>query len=264
MRIPTLMIGAFGIVAAAASPVDAADVESLPSGKGANGAYAERCLKDLYAFDEKLAKVGFGVLAPGGYVSPPSGYYAWGVEGTPRQKIRSLREAAYVYAKSGDEQACQMVLASMQEAFEEHQEFLGPAADEPEVRRKWRRAHISRAEPVTQMDHLMRADVLIGSELRNFQDEKLGEIEDVVMNPQEQRIIYVLASHGGFFGFGERLVAIPWSDLRATQDHELYVLDVPDDAMRNAPKVDRSNFRSTADSAWQDSLSAYWEKAKEP
>lgn len=43
-------------------------------------------------------------------------------------------------------------------------------------------------------------------------------------------ILYVLASHGGFLGLGDKLVAVRWIDLRATEDRQMYVLDV-------APKV---------------------------
>ncbi|SMF27772.1 Sporulation protein YlmC, PRC-barrel domain family [Tistlia consotensis] len=262
MRLPIVIAAAAGVVLFSSGFVLAADVEGLPDDAKVKLPYAERCLRDLQAFDEKLEQVGFGVLPPGGYgAEAPSGYYVWGVEATPREKIHALREAAYVYAMSGEEKSCQTVLASMRQVFEQHQKLVGPEADEPDVRRAWRRAHLARAEPVTQMNHLMRADVLIGSELRNTKDEKLGEIKDIVLNPEKHDILYVLAARGGFLGFGEELVAIPWSALRATEDHELYVLDVPVKAMEDAPKVGRHNFKSTADAGWRRSLSAYWQKA---
>ena len=62
---------------------------------------AQQCLEDLQRFDVQLWRVGLGVLAPamvpsGTYgESAPTGYTIWGVNETPRQKIRSLRDAAY-------------------------------------------------------------------------------------------------------------------------------------------------------------------------
>ena len=182
MRVSTYFV--VGIMIASSTVVFAADVQSRPGEKTEDRAVARQCLKDLQAFDEKLAETGFGFLPPGGYGSTArSGYYVWGVEETPRQKIRSLHNAAYVYARGGDEQSCQMVLASMRQVYEQHQKPVGIEADDPNVRLAWRRAHLSRAKPITEMDHLVRADVLIGSQIRNLQDEKLGQIEDLVLNP---------------------------------------------------------------------------------
>lgn len=255
---------ALAVAMSLAAPVAvlAADVETLPGAEREAGGAAEKCLDELERFDDELSRVGFGVLPPGGYgVSQPEGYYIWGVRGTPRQQIRSLREAAYVYARDGNEENCQLILASMRELYQEHQRLVGAESDDPDIRRAWRRAHLSQAKPVKDMDHLMRADVLIGSEIRNLGDEKLGEIEDIVLNPREPAVIYVLVSHGGFLGMGGRLAAIRWADLRATEDHEIYVLDALPEALDSAPEVDRRNFESTADDEWRGALDQYWDGA---
>lgn len=243
----------------------AADVEGLP-GEETEGRQVEgQCLGDLRAFDKKLADVGFGVLPPGDYgMAAPStypGYYSvYGMAGTPRQKIYALRDAAYVYALDDDEQSCQRVLDSMRVTYEKHQILGGIEADDPDQRVAWRRAHIQTARPVTQMSRLMRADTLIGGEIRTANDEKLGEIEDVVLDPEKQDIAYVLASRGGFLGIGEKLVAIRWKDLRATADHELYVLNTAQSAFERAPTVDRSNFDKTTDSGWRKELDRFWDE----
>lgn len=259
------IVTALGVLVASPATVFGADAEGLPGGEAEMGAIARQCMTDLQAFDDELARVGFGVLPPGGYgTSAPQGYYTFGIQGTPRQKIRSLRDAAYVYALEGDEQSCQMVLASMRQVYEEHQKLVGAEADDPTVRMAWRRAHLSRAAPIGQMDHLMRAKVLLGSALRNSKDQKLGEIKDLVLDPAKPEILYALVAQGGFLGIGESLVAVRWSDLRATEDHEIYVLDVPSEALEEAPKVDRHNFAKTADAEWQGALSAYWEGILKP
>lgn len=252
-----------GLVAAAAA--SAADVEGLPGAQPPKEQIAQKCLGDLQAFEEQLWRVGFGALPPRGYGVPvPPGYsdfYLYGVEATPRKKMQALRDAAYIYAFDGDEPSCQRELAAMRAVYDEHQKLIGAESDDPNVRTAWRRAHLARAEPVAKMDHLMRADVLIGSEVRNLKDERLGEIADFVLNPQKRDILYVLVSRGGFLGFGGKLVAVRWNDLRATEDHELYVLDVPPKTMDKAPPVDRRNFATTASGEWQRSLDQYWDRA---
>lgn len=243
----------------------AADVETLPGPGPESHDVARNCLNDLEAFDTRIARTGFGELPLGGDAAAvPSSYYVLGVQGTPRQKIRLLREAAYVYALDGDEASCQVVLASMEEVYDQYLRLLRPEADDPNVRRAWRRAHLSETRPVGEMHRPMRAKVLVGSELRNLQDEKLGVIEDLVLDPKGRDIAYVLVSRGGFLGLGTKLVAVRWGDLRATEDHELYVLDAPETALENAPQVDSGNYRDTGDPGWRESLSSYWDGVSQP
>jgi sporulation protein YlmC with PRC-barrel domain len=235
----------------------AADVETLESAKSGQQGIAQQCLEDLQAFDRQLNDVGFGVLPPGGYgLAGPTGY---GFPGTPREDIQALRSAALVLAYEGDEQACQQVLGKMHETFQEHQKLVGLEADDPEARSAWRRAHLANAKPITEMDRLMRADVVIGADLRNSEDEKLGEIEDVVLDPAARAIAYVLVSRGGFLGMGEELVAVPWQDLRATADHEIFVLDVPTSAVDEAPAVDSTNFAQTVSQSWRQEMDRFWD-----
>jgi sporulation protein YlmC with PRC-barrel domain len=245
------------IVIGTASSALAADVETLQPGQPDQQKVARQCLKDLQAFDQKLNDVGFGVLPPGGYgLTAPTGYY--GFPGTPREQIEALRGAAQVLAYEGDEQACEQVLSKMRQTFEEHQKMLSVEADNPEAADAWRRAHLANAKPVTEMSRLMRADVVIGSDLRNRKDEELGEIKDVVIDPTDRSIAYVLVSRGGFLGFGSELVAVPWQDLRATPDHEIFVLDVPRSAFEKAPAVGSANFAETASREWRQKLDQFW------
>lgn len=240
--------------------VRAADVESLPDGAAdQQGQVAQQCLTDLWAFEDELARVGFGVLAPSGYGAGYSGYgTVYGTSGTPRQKMQSLSDAAYIYAFDGNEQSCQMVLASMRQVYQEHQKLVGLESDDPNARTAWRRAHLERATPLTQMSSLMRADIIIGADIRTPEDEELGEIEDIVLDPDRQTIAYVLASRGGFLGLGEELVAVRWSDLRATTDHEIYVLDASPEVFAAAPKVERGSFDKSSGDSWRNSLDQYW------
>lgn len=258
---------ALALTLASVTSARAANVGATPSANAGEPAIARQCLEDIQKFDAQLWRVGFGVLEeglvpPGTYNETPlPGPTIPGMQETARQKIRSLRAAAYVYALDDNEQSCQMVLASMRKVYDEHQKLIGPDADDPKVRMEWRRAHLARAEPVAEMNHLIGADILIGSEVRNLKDDRLGEIEDLVLNPEKQEVLYVLVSHGGFLGIGEKLVPVRWRDLRATEDHALYVLNVPPKAFNDAPTIKREDYAKTADPNWEHSLDRYWDRA---
>ena len=105
---------------------------------------------------------------------------------------------------------------------------------------------------------MMRADVVIGADLRNTEDQKLGEIMDIVIDPRTERIAYVLVYRGGFLGLGRELVAVRWRDLRTTEDLEIYVLNTSKTAFMEASKNDRANFEKSDDVAWRELLDRFW------
>lgn len=60
---------------------------------------------------------------------------------------------------------------------------------------------------------LLYAEPLIGASVVNQQGEKLGDIQDIVLNPQRDQVSYVAVSSGGVMGVGAKHVAVPWSAL---------------------------------------------------
>ena len=44
----------------------------------------------------------------------------------------------------------------------------------------------------------------------NRLNEDVGNVEDVVIDALNVRIVYAVLSFGGFFGLGEKLYAAPW------------------------------------------------------
>ena len=81
----------------------------------------------------------------------------------------------------------------------------------------------------------------------------------MVLDPADRTIGYVLVSRGGFLGMGEQLVAVRWQDLRATADHEMFVLDVPKSAFEQAPAVGSGNFAETASQDWRQRMDRFWD-----
>lgn len=124
------------------------------------------------------------------------------------------------------EHACELFLASMRKFYREHLRANGITADNLKRKIANRQALLAAAEPVGSLQHLRRARVLIGAEIRNSKDEKIGTIEDVVFDPKGQTIRYVAATPLGSQTADENWVAVRWSDLRATEDHELYLLNI--------------------------------------
>jgi sporulation protein YlmC with PRC-barrel domain/Cu/Ag efflux protein CusF len=116
-----------------------------------------------------------------------------------------------------------------------------------------------------------RGTKLIGADVENPQGEDLGDIEDIVVDPQTGRLQYAVLSFGGFLGLGEKYFAIPWEALKREAgqklgDTERYVLNVDRERLKNAPGFDKNNWPNMADRSWAETIytfydvTPYWEK----
>ena len=86
---------------------------------------------------------------------------------------------------------------------------------------------------------VLSASTLAGDPVSNSEGEKLGKIEDFMIDLDSGRIAYAVLSFGGFLGVADKLFAIPWEALRLdTESHE-FVLNVNKRALQNAPGFDK-------------------------
>jgi hypothetical protein len=242
--------GALLIAAGASAQQTAPDQQQQPQ-------IAEQCTADIREFVEQSTQTGYGVVGPPGYSEPaPVGgwYGAFG----PRREMDAVLTAAQVFAQNGREEACQTVLAELRDMQEQRMAQLEEAGIPPEEIQTWRQERLVAARPVSELGGSIRIDNVLGADLRNLQDEDLGDIEDVVFDEQGD-LSYVLVGRGGFLGIGQELVPVRWQDLRAAPDLDTFVLDVPEQAFEQAPAVDRDVF-ADADTYAQrrDEIEAFW------
>lgn len=88
----------------------------------------------------------------------------------------------------------------------------------------------------------MRASKLIGTQVRNPQDENLGKIDDLVVDVNNERVAYAVLAFGGALGMGDKLFAYPMSVFRPTADGKELVLNLDKDKLRQAPGFERKNW----------------------
>ncbi len=80
-----------------------------------------------------------------------------------------------------------------------------------------------------------RLSQVIGKPVLGSQGEKLGRIEDIVLDSRGDSISYAALSSGGFLGFRDKLFAVPWSAFREHPEKNAYVLDVRKEYLDSAP-----------------------------
>jgi sporulation protein YlmC with PRC-barrel domain len=106
-----------------------------------------------------------------------------------------------------------------------------------------------------------RASQLIGKEVVNSSNEDLGKIHDVILNKQGQAS-FVILSHGGLLGMGDKLVPIPWnmvaSAIAKENGRDRLVFNLTKDQVDKAPTFDNRNYPNFADASFRDRVNSYF------
>jgi sporulation protein YlmC with PRC-barrel domain len=75
------------------------------------------------------------------------------------------------------------------------------------------------------------------AEVKNLQGEKLGEIEDFIMDARSGRIAFVVFSHAGVAGLGQQVKILPYEFLLFNEAEKIFLLNVSREDLSSAIKV---------------------------
>ncbi|HEX2257164.1 MAG TPA: PRC-barrel domain-containing protein [Afifellaceae bacterium] len=181
--------------------------------------------------------------------------------------LRSLRDAAFILWSYGRHEDCERLLANIRELVavpsmgalgdndedEAEQQF---AAREPMVQRGG--AAIGRrgddgALPLISINELapgLRADEIIGTEVRSSDDKIVGEVRNIVFGTKDRQDYAIVAS-GGFFTIGKDSFVVPIRHLRVTQERDSFFLSISEAELKQVPLMPDHEFRWIADEEWR-------------
>ena len=118
------------------------------------------------------------------------------------------------------------------------------AEDQPAGQAGEEMAEEEEAAPPEQMAFLtvqddaqiLASDEVIGTQVRNINDEEVGSIADLVMD-QDHKLAGVVLSVGGFLGIGEKWVAVPVEQIELPQGDQpaRLLAAVTEEQLANAP-----------------------------
>ena len=104
---------------------------------------------------------------------------------------------------------------------------------------------------------LIAADKVKGSNVYNPGGEKLGSIDDIMIDKASGHAIYAVMSFGGFLGMGEQYYPLPWATLKYDARKGGYVVNLDKKRLEGAPNYDRSSaFEWTPDYGRR--VDSYW------
>ena len=77
-----------------------------------------------------------------------------------------------------------------------------------------------------------------GTAVYNGKGERIGTVEDIVLDKQSNQIMFAALGFGGVLGMGEKYYPVPWSMLNYNPDKGGYVVPLNKDNIDTAPAYD--------------------------
>jgi sporulation protein YlmC with PRC-barrel domain len=106
----------------------------------------------------------------------------------------------------------------------------------------------TRAMRAERLGRAEKASDLIGMEVKNYQGEKLGKVDDLAVDLETGRIVQVILSAGGFLGIGDTLVAVPPGALHRDATEKVVHLNADKEKLKAAPKFEMSKWAACCES----------------
>jgi sporulation protein YlmC with PRC-barrel domain len=112
-------------------------------------------------------------------------------------------------------------------------------------------------EQQSDVTKVNKASSLVGMDVYNLENQKLGDIKDIVLDLHTGKISYVVLSTGGFLGIGEKNIAVPASAFSPSPNDNNLVLNADKAKIQNAPGLTQNNWPDVNNPGFG-TISSYW------
>lgn len=176
--------------------------------------------------------------------------------------LRSLRDAAFTLWSYGRHADCERLLANIRELIagpamaslgdnDEDEAEKQIAAREPKVQRGAAQGHRDEngAKPLVAIDALapgLRADEIMGAEVRSSDDKIIGEVRNVVFGTKDRRD-YAIVAAGGFFTPGKDSIVVPIRFLKVSPERDSFFLSMPQAEVKTIPLMPDQEYKWLSD-----------------
>jgi hypothetical protein len=113
-------------------------------------------------------------------------------------------------------------------------------------------------EETAMAARLISADKVEGTPVYNAAGDKLGSINDVMIDKVSGKVAYADMSFGGFLGIGDRHHPLPWSLLHYDPKLGGYVVNLDKDLLKKAPTYGEGDSLNWEDEKFGRSVHDYY------
>ncbi len=106
---------------------------------------------------------------------------------------------------------------------------------------------ISHEAEIGESSRLISANKVEGTAVYNRKGDKLGTVEDIMIDKYTGQVGYAVMSFGGFLGIGDKHHPLPWQVLDYDPKMGGYVVDLDKKQLEGAP-----SYATDEDPDWED------------
>lgn len=104
----------------------------------------------------------------------------------------------------------------------------------------------------------IRARRVLGTDVKDKSGNKIGQIEDIVLDKKSNNIMFSVVSFGGFLGMGEKYHPLPWSALDYQPEENAYVVSYSKEQLKSAPSDSLEELTRNDGLAYRDQTYDYY------
>ncbi|HRE45542.1 MAG TPA: PRC-barrel domain-containing protein [Terricaulis sp.] len=104
----------------------------------------------------------------------------------------------------------------------------------------------------------IRAKKVIGTTVKDTSGDKIGSVEDLVLDKQSNSILFAVVGFGGVLGMGEKFHPLPWAVLNYDEEEDAYVVPYSKDELKAAPADTIDQLTKNDGHAYRDQSFSYY------
>jgi sporulation protein YlmC with PRC-barrel domain len=105
--------------------------------------------------------------------------------------------------------------------------------------------------PVVLSEKAHRASEFIGKDVENPRGKEIGEVSELILDPDTGRVSHAVVSVTGIPGLADRMIAVPFTALNPKPDDpEKLVLNIEMERLRQAPNFETREFPGVMTPEW--------------
>ncbi len=102
-----------------------------------------------------------------------------------------------------------------------------------------------------------RSSQLVGINVITEDGERVGTISDMV-GDVKGKVLYLVLSHGGILGVGDKLIPIPWDSIKPTEQGRSLTVKLSKQSLEKAPNFDSKKWPDFNQAEWNDKMKKYY------
>ncbi|MEM7689311.1 MAG: PRC-barrel domain-containing protein [Pseudomonadota bacterium] len=109
-----------------------------------------------------------------------------------------------------------------------------------------------------RQDNLIGSDRVEGTSVFGADGNKIGSVENLLIDKQSGQVTDAVVSVGGFLGIGEERHSLPWSMLKYDTDQGGYRVNATEEQLKEAPRFQKDDRDRPYDGSYRSNVYSYW------